>query len=76
MIMNNTELINVSHELLVQSLTTLSQSHYSLELLFSQNPDWDAEVKWQIEEAACKLGFALATLSTWLDEDKKGTTNS
>ena len=69
--MDNTELIKSSQELLAQSLTILSQSHCKIELLFKQNPDWDAEVKWQVEEAACKLGFALAALSTWFDEDKK-----
>ena len=74
--MDNIELIKVSHKQLAQSLTILSQSHCKLELLFSQNPDWDAEVKWQIEEAACKLGFALATLSTWLEEEKQETADT
>lgn len=30
--------------------------------------DWNPDVTWQIDEAATKLGFALATLSRWHDE--------
>ena len=30
---------------------------------------WNEEVVFQIEEAALKLGFALATLDRWDDED-------
>jgi hypothetical protein len=33
--------------------------------------DWDSGVAYQIEEAAEKLGYALATLTTWDDEDKE-----
>ena len=32
---------------------------------------WDDEVSYQIDEAATKLGYALATLTTWNDCDEK-----
>jgi len=31
--------------------------------------DWNPDVAYQVEEAAAKLGFALATLTNWFDED-------
>ena len=32
--------------------------------------DWNDEVVYQINEAATKLGFSLATLERWNDEEK------
>ena len=40
-----------------------------LEYVFEQNRDWNSEIKYQIEEAATKLGFALATLTNWFDDE-------
>ena len=36
-------------------------------------PDTEIEgfVNWQIEEAASKLGFALATLNNWYDDPEE-----
>lgn len=34
--------------------------------------DWDAGVVYQIEDAAKNLGFALATLNRWYDDDVLG----
>lgn len=31
--------------------------------------DWNPDVAYQVEEAATKLGFALATLTNWFDDD-------
>ena len=45
--------------------------HCELEFVFEQNPDWNPDIKWQIEEAACKLGFSLATLSNWYDDEEE-----
>ena len=40
-----------------------------LEFVFERNPDWNSEIKYQIEEAAGKLGFSLATLTNWYDDE-------
>lgn len=31
--------------------------------------DWNPDVAYQVEEAATKLGFALATLTNWFDDE-------
>ena len=49
----------------------LEAVHGELEFVFEQNPDWNPDIKWQIEEAACKLGFTLATLSNWYDDEEE-----
>ena len=36
-----------------------------------QMNDWNDSVAYQIEEAATKLGFALATLTRWYDSLKE-----
>lgn len=66
-----TEQIERSCKRLAKSLNLLEAVHDELEFVFEQNSDWNPDVKWQIEEAASKLGFALATLSTWYDEEEE-----
>ena len=34
--------------------------------------DWNDEVAYQIEDAALKLGYALAALTTWKDDAEDG----
>jgi len=34
-----------------------------------ESMEWNDEVVYQIEEAATQLGFSLATLTRWHDED-------
>ena len=36
-----------------------------------EDADWDQGVAYQISDAAEKLGYALATLTTWDDESEK-----
>ena len=52
-------------------LNLLEAVHGELEFVFEQNPDWNPDIKWQLEEAACKLGFTLATLSNWYDDEEE-----
>ena len=66
-----TEQIGRNCKRLAKTLNLLEAVHDELEFVFEQNPDWNPDVNWQIEEAACKLGFALATLSTWYDEEEE-----
>jgi len=62
------EQIDRSVKRLAKALNIIEALHNELEFVFNQNPNWNSEVDWQIEEAASKLGFALATLSTWYDD--------
>ena len=65
-----TEQIERSRKRLAKCLNLLEAVTNDLDYVFEQNRDWNSEIKWQIEEAACKLGFSLATLSTWYDDDE------
>ena len=65
-----TEQIERSRKRLAKCLNLLEAVTGELEFVFEQNPDWNSEIKWQIEEAAGKLGFSLATLTTWYDDDE------
>ena len=65
-----TKQIERSRKRIAKCLNILELVHDELEFVFKQNPMWDVDIKWQIEEAACKLGFSLATLSNWYDDDE------
>lgn len=60
-----TEQIERSRKRLAKCLNLLEAVTGDLEFVFEQNPDW----KYQIEEAAGKLGFSLATLTNWFDDE-------
>ena len=61
------EQIDRSVKRLAKALNIIEALHSDLEFVF-EHTDWNSEVNWQIEEAASKLGFALATLSTWFED--------
>ena len=61
------EQIDRSVKRLAKALNIIEALHGELEFVF-EHTDWNSEVNWQIEEAASKLGFALATLSTWFED--------
>ena len=61
------EQIDRSIKRLAKALNIIEALHGELEFVF-EHTDWNSEVNWQIEEAASKLGFALATLSTWFED--------
>ena len=65
------EQIERSRKRLARCLNLLEAVTNELEFVFEQNPDWNSEIKWQIEEAAVKLGFALATLTNWYDDEEE-----
>ena len=62
------EQIDRSVKRLAKALNIIEALHQDLEFVFDRRTDWNSEVNWQIEEAASKLGFALATLSTWFED--------
>ena len=64
-----TEQIERSRKRLAKCLNLLEAVTEELAFVFEQNPDWNSEIKWQIEEAAGKLGFSLATLTNWYDDE-------
>ena len=64
-----TEQIERSRQRLAKCLNLLEAVINELEFVFERNPDWNSEIKYQIEEAACKLGFSLATLTNWYDDE-------
>ena len=64
-----TEQIERSRQRLAKCLNLLEAVTNELEFVFERNPDWNSEIKYQIEEAACKLGFSLATLTKWYDDE-------
>ena len=66
-----TEQIEHSRKRIAKCLNLLEAVHGELEFVLEQNPDWNPDIKWQVEEAACKLGFSLATLSNWYDDEEE-----
>ena len=62
------ENIDRSVKRLAKALNIIEALHQDLEFVFDRRTDWNSEVNWQIEEAASKLGFALATLATWFED--------
>ena len=64
-----TEQIERSRKRLAKCLNLLEAVTGELEYVFEQNSDWNSDVKWQIEEAVTKLGFSLATLTNWFDDE-------
>ena len=68
---NFTEQIERSRKRLAKCLNLLEAVTNDLDYVFEQNRDWNSEIKYQIEEAACKLGFSLATLTNWFDDESE-----
>ena len=64
-----TEQIERSRKRLANCLNLLEAVTDELEYVFEQNTDWNSEIKYQIEEAATKLGYSLATLTNWFDDE-------
>ena len=64
-----TEQIERSRKRLANCLNLLEAVTDELEYVFEQNTDWNSEIKYQIEDAATKLGFSLATLTNWFDDE-------
>ena len=61
------EQIDRSVKRLAKALNLIEALRDELQFVFEQT-EWNDEVKYQIDEAAAKLGFSLATLSTWYDD--------
>ena len=66
-----TKNIERSRKRIAKCLNILELVYNELEFVFEQNPNWDADIKWQVETAACKLGFSLASLSNWYGDEEE-----
>jgi hypothetical protein len=60
--------IERSRKRLAKALNLIEALTEDLEFVFEQRTDWNDSITWQIQEAATKLGFALATLINWYDD--------
>ena len=61
------EQIERSVKRLAKALNLIEALRDELQFVFEQT-EWNDEVKYQIDEAAAKLGFSLATLATWYED--------
>ena len=64
------EQIDRSVKRLAKALNIIEAMRGELQFVYEQT-EWNDEVKYQIDEAAAKLGFSLATLSTWYDDPEE-----
>ena len=64
------EQIDRSVKRLAKALNLIEAMRDELQFVFEQT-EWNDEVKYQIDEAAAKLGFSLATLTTWYDDPEE-----
>ena len=64
------EQIDRSLKRLAKALNIIEAMRDELQFVFEQT-EWNDEVKYQIDEGAAKLGFSLATLSTWYDDPEE-----
>ena len=64
------EQIDRSVKRLAKALNIIEAMRDELQFVFEQT-EWNDEVKYQIDEGAAKLGFSLATLSTWYDDPEE-----
>jgi hypothetical protein len=62
-----------STEQLAEALNLLEASYYNLKYRYDENPGWDRGLLCQLEDASAKLGYALATLVNWDDDEVGGT---
>ena len=60
--------IERSRKRMAECLNLLEAVTEELEFVLEQNPNWNSEIKYQIEYAVRKLGFSLATLTNWYDD--------
>lgn len=62
-----------STEQLAKALNLIEASYDDLKYRYDENPDWDRGLLYQLKDASAKLGYTLATLVNWDDEEVEGT---
>lgn len=55
---------------LAKVLNMLESTDMELGWVFEKN-DWNPDVRYQIQDACTKLGFALATLTNWWEDGEE-----
>lgn len=70
--------IHVSNALknVANALNLVEAAQQELYWAFDAMRDWDDAIKYQVQEAAEKLGYALATLTNWNDDDSNDAVNN
>jgi len=63
--------IEFSKKMLAEALNRIYAANERLEYVFENRRDWNSDVKFQIEEGATRLGYALACLTTWYDDEEE-----
>jgi hypothetical protein len=66
----NRERIERARITLAKVLSMLESTDMELGWVFEKT-DWNPDVRFQIQEACIKLGFALATLTRWWEDDEE-----
>ena len=56
---------------LARSLNHGQAALEKLEYVFEVNPDWNTEVKYDIEAGLMRIGLALGCLETWDDDEEE-----
>lgn len=65
------EHIDFVEKQIAKSLNSIEGAYEKLLFLFEKHPEWYNGVQYQIEGAVTKLGFALATLHNWFDDEEE-----
>jgi len=60
--------VNRARKELADCLNRLENVHFKVDAALEENRNWDTDVNFKIEDAAGKLGFALAALTSLCDE--------
>lgn len=68
--------ISNAHKNIANALNIIEAAQQELYWAFDDMPDWNDDIKYQIQEAAEKLGYALATLTNWNDYDSNDAVNN
>ena len=61
------EHIEFAKQMIAEALNKLDAADERLGYVFENRRDWNSIVKYQVQEGATQLGFALACLTTWFD---------
>ena len=66
--MTSLEIISLAQKRLANCMLELAAARENLECISSDDSDYDViDIRMDIDEGACKIGFALAALTDWRD---------
>lgn len=62
-----------STEQLAKALNFIEEAHDNLKYRCDENPNRYSSLLYQLDDASARLGYALATLVGWVDDEVEGT---